>query len=204
MSSDKMSAPVFKKNPTEPKMYKWPVLALLLFISPFNVNAEEPKFYWGVMAGVTQLSLSNSVVNPMNEDLNLKTLTGRLGFDFGKYLSVEGRVLASDSDNYWYGGYSAEVTYLGNISAKLNLPFGKERRVNVYGLVGYSSWKWTITQGSSTWDDTDDGVSYGIGVDLFADRVNALNIEVIRYLDSSIDSSNYTLDTASIGYLRRF
>ncbi|MDX1823178.1 MAG: outer membrane beta-barrel protein, partial [Thiohalomonadales bacterium] len=163
-------------------MFKWLALTLLLLSLPLVTTAEESKLYWGVMAGVTQLSLNNSVVNPLNEDLNLKSLSGRLGIDFGKYLSVEGRVMASDSDSYWYG-YSFEVTYLGNISAKLNLPFGKERRVNVYGLVGYSSWKWTLKQGGSTWDDTDSGVSYGIGVDLFADRVNALNIEVIRYLD---------------------
>lgn len=96
------------------------------------------------------------------------------------------------------------MKYLRNLSAKLNLPFGDVKRVNVYGLLGYSSWKWTAYLGNLTAHDTDNGVSYGVGADLFSDRVNGVNIEVVRYLDSSIGGESYTLDTASIGYFRRF
>lgn len=177
-------------------MHKWPIFFLLLFILPFNVTADEPNIYWGVMASVSEFSIAG-------EDINPTGFTGRLGFDVGKYLSVEGRLMASGSDTF-SDGTSLEVTYLGNLSAKLNLPFGDEKRVNVYGLVGYTTWKWSAFLGNLTAHDTDDGVSYGIGVDLFADRVNGVNFEVIRYLDSSIGGEDYTLDTASIGYVRRF
>jgi hypothetical protein len=184
-------------------MHRLPIIFLLLFTSPFAAAVEEPNFYWGAMVGVSEFSYENNVINPLNEDINPTSITGRLGFEFGKFLSVEGRLMASGSDSFT-NGYSFEVSYLGNLSAKLNIPFGDVRRVNVYALAGYSSWKWTATQGNSTWHDTDSGASYGIGVDLFADGINGINFEVIRYLDSSISGSDYTLDTASIGYVRRF
>jgi len=189
-----------KKRTMELSMRKLPIFFLLLFTSSLVVAADEPKAYWGLMVGVSEFSV-------LGEDIKPTSLTGRLGYEFGKYLSVEGRLMASDSD-YFSGGFPGyrtwEVTYLGNVSAKLNIPFGDEKRVNVYGLVGYSSWKWTATQGDLTAHDTDEGVSYGVGIDLFADGINGLNFEVIRYLDSSIASEDYTLDTASIGYVRRF
>ncbi len=184
-------------------MRKLSLFCLLLLISPYATAADDPKFYWGAMVGVTEFSFAHNVINPLNEDLNPTSVTGRLGYEFGKYLSVEARLMASGSDSYT-NGYSFEVTYLGNLSAKLNIPFGDEKRVNVYGLVGYTTWKWTATQGNSTWHDTDNGVSYGVGVDLFADGVNALNFEVIRYLDSTISGADYTLDSANVGYVRRF
>ena len=184
-------------------MHKWPIFFLLLLSTPFAIAADEPKFYWGVMAGVSKFSLSDNIVNPLGEDLNPTSITARLGYEFGKFLSVEGRLMGRGSDSYT-NGLSFEVNYLGNVSAKLNIPFGDVRRVNVYALAGYSTWKWTATQGNFTGHDTDNGVSYGVGIDLFADGINGINFEVIRYLDSSISGSDYTLDTASIGYVRRF
>lgn len=181
-------------------MQKWLIFFLLLYGSTFVVVADEPKFYWGVMAGVTEFSVAGEDINPMS-------LTGRFGYDFGRFLSIEARLMASDTDSFSanFPGYTTwEINYLGNVSAKLNIPFGVEKRVNLYGLVGYSTWKWTATEGNLTEHDTDNGASYGIGFDLFADRVNGINIEVIRYLDSSIGSEDYTLDAASIGYIRRF
>jgi hypothetical protein len=177
-------------------MFKWLAFTLLLFSLPLGTTAAEPKFYWGVMASVSQFSIAD-------EDINPTGFTGRAGIDFSKYLSVEGRLMATGSDTF-PDGTSLEVTYLGNISAKLNLPFGDVKRVNVYGLVGYTTWKWTAYLGNQTAHDTDSGVSYGIGVDLFSDRVNGLNFEVVRYVDSTIGGENYTLDTASLGYIRRF
>lgn len=180
----------------ELSMRRLPLFFLLLSTSPFAVAVDEPTFYWGAMVGVSEFSISG-------EDINPTSFTGRVGYEFGKYLSVEGRLMASGSDNF-SDGTSLEVTYLGNVSAKLNLPFGDEKRVNVYGLVGYSTWKWTASLANMTAHDTDNGVSYGVGVDLFADGVNGVNFEIIRYLDSSISGEDYTLDTASIGYVRRF
>lgn len=181
-------------------MHKLPTISLLMLISPFALAADEPKAYWGVMAGTSEFSI-------LGEDISPMSLTGRLGYEFGKYLSVEGRLMASGTDSFSasFPSYSTwEITYLGNVSAKLNISFGDEKRVNVYGLVGYSTWKYTATEGVLTEHDTDDGVSYGVGVDLFADRINGINFEIIRYVDSTIGGNDYTLDTASIGYVRRF
>lgn len=175
---------------------KWLIYWLLLFSSTFAHAADVPKFYWGVMAGVSEFTIAD-------EDINLTSFSGRVGYDIGKYLSVEGRLMASGSDTF-ADGTSLEVTYLGNINAKLNFPFGQEKRMNLYGLVGYTTWKWTASLGDMIAHDTDNGVSYGLGVELFADRLNGLNFEVIRYLDSSIGGEDYTLDAANIGYVRRF
>lgn len=178
---------------------KWSIVLLLLLNSVAANASEGPKFYWGVMIGMSEFSFDRYP----NEELNPTNITGRVGYDFGKFLSLEGRLMASESDTF-SDGLSVEVTYLGNVSAKLNFPFGEEKRINLYGLLGYTTWKWTATLGNTTADDTDNGVSYGLGVELFADRLNGLNFEVIRYIDSSIGGEDYTLDSASIGYVRRF
>ena len=177
-------------------MNKLSIFFLLLLSSPLAVATDEPRFYWGVMVGMSEFSIPD-------EDLRPTSTTGRLGYEFGKYLSVEGRLMVSGSDTF-SDGTSLEVTYLGNVSAKLNIPFGDERRVNVYGLLGYTTWKWTATDGNEIFHDTDNGASFGVGIDLFADGINGVNFEVIRYLDSDISGTKYTLDTASIGYVRRF
>jgi len=101
-------------------------------------------------------------------------------------------------------GDKLEINYLGNAMVKLNIPFGDVKRVNVYGLGGYSAWKLTADQGGALAHDTYDGASYGVGIDLIADGINGLNIEYVRYGDINENGIEYTLDTASIGYFRRF
>jgi hypothetical protein len=181
----------------ELSMRKLSIFFLLLLITPLSAVANDASAYWGLMVGQTELKAVGEKVTPTS-------FTGRLGVEFNKFLSVEGRLMASGDDT-WPGDISTEVTYLGNASVKVNIPFGGVRRVNVYGLVGYSTWKFTSDDSGQTSTFTDNGPSYGGGIDLFADGINGLNFEWIRFGDEKDDAGvEYTLDTVSIGYVRRF
>ncbi len=177
-------------------MRKLAVFSFLLLFAPLTAVAENPNFYWGVMIGQSQ-------VKDAVEEFNPTSVTGRLGFDLSRFLSVEARAMASGSDESALGT-KLEINYLGNASVKLNLPFGDVKRVNLYGLAGYSAWKLTAEVGNLTGHDTYDGASYGVGIDLIADGVNGLNFEYVRYGDIDENGVEYTLDTASVGYFRKF
>lgn len=177
-------------------MRKLAVFSFLLLFAPLTAVAENPNLYWGVMIGQSQVKGATVEYNPTS-------VTGRLGFDLSRFLSVEARAMASGSDESAVAT-KLEINYLGNASVKLNLPFGDVKRVNVYGLAGYSAWKLTEEVGNLTAHDTYDGASYGVGIDLIADGVNGLNFEYVRYGDIDENGVEYTLDTASIGYFRKF
>jgi len=173
------------------------VFVFLLITAPLTAAAADANLYWGLMAGESKIKI-------VGEEFNPTSLTGRLGFELNKFLSVEARGMFGQYDGSSLSDTLLEITYLGNASVKLNIPFGDVRRINVYGLAGYSTWKLTAKQGTLKAHDTYDGASYGVGIDLIADGINGLNIEYIRYGDINENGLEYTLDTASIGYFRRF
>jgi len=178
-------------------MRKLGIALLLLLTMPLTAVADDADAYWGVMLGKTEYEDPSA-------DLSLLSLTGRLGYEFGSYLSVEGRLLFSGAESKTGVVDDLRVEYLGNVSAKVNIPFGDAKKVNLYGVVGYSGWKITYDLAGTDTYFTDNGASYGVGIDLFADGINGLNLEWLRYADSKVNGVEYTLDSFAIGYVRRF
>jgi hypothetical protein len=178
-------------------MRKLGIALLLLLTMPLTVVADDADAYWGAMLGKTDY-------DDPSVELSLLSFTGRLGYEFGKFLSVEGRVMFSGAESKAGVVDDLKIDYLGNVSAKLNIPFGEAKRVNLYGVVGYSSYKISYNSFGTDTYFTDDGASYGVGIDFFADNLNGINIEWLRYADSTVNGVDYTLDSFAIGYVRRF
>ena len=182
-------------------MRKLGMIIFFLLTAPMAAFAADEFLYWGVMFGQAQVKGQDPLGANFNYDPT--NLTGRLGIELGRFLSVEVRAMRSNKDEDTPGN-KLEISYLGNAMVKLKIPFGNVKRVNVYGLAGYSSWKLTADLAGAVQHDTYDGASYGVGIDLIGDGVNGLNIEYVRYGDYDENGLTYQLDAASIGYFRRF
>ncbi len=182
-------------------MRKLGVIFFCLLTAPMAAIAADEFLYWGVMAGQAQVKGQDPLGANFNYDPT--NFTGRLGVELGRILSIEVRAMRSNKDED-APGEKLEINYLGNAMVKLNIPFGDIKRVNVYGLAGYSGWKLTRDSSSDISHDTFDGASYGVGIDLIGDGVNGLNFEYVRYGDYDENGLTYHLDSASIGYFRRF
>ena len=182
-------------------MRKLGMIIFFLLTAPMAAFAADEFLYWGVMFGQAQVKGQDPTGANFNYDPT--NFTGRLGLELGRFLSVEVRAMRSNKDEDAPGS-KLEINYLGNAMVKLNIPFGDVKRVNVYGLAGYSSWKLTADLAGALQHDTYDGASYGVGIDLIGDGVNGLNIEYVRYGDYDENGLTYHLDAASIGYFRRF
>ncbi len=182
-------------------MRKLGIIFVLLLAAPLTVVADDAFLYWGVMVG--QAQVKGEIPTGENFKYDPTNFTGRLGVELGRILSVEVRAMRSNKDED-APGEKLEINYLGNAMVKLNIPFGDIKRVNVYGLAGYSAWKLTADSSGDIAHDTYDGASYGVGIDLIGDGVNGLNFEYVRYGDYDENGLSYNLDSASIGYFRRF
>ena len=182
-------------------MRKLGIIFVLLLTAPLTVVADDAFLYWGVMFG--QAQVKGEIPTGENFKYDPTNFTGRLGVELGRILSVEVRAMRSNKDED-APGEKLEINYLGNAMVNLNIPFGDIKRVNVYGLAGYSAWKLTADSSGDIAHDTYDGASYGVGIDLIGDGVNGLNFEYVRYGDYDENGLSYNLDSASIGYFRRF
>ncbi len=182
-------------------MRKLGIIFVLLLTAPLTVAADDAFLYWGVMFG--QAQVKGEIPTGESFKYDPTNFTGRLGLELGRILSVEVRAMRSNKDED-SPGEKLEINYLGNAMVKLNIPFGDVKRVNVYGLAGYSAWKLTADSSGDIAHDTYDGASYGVGIDLIGDGINGLNFEYVRYGDYDENGLSYNLDSASIGYFRRF
>ena len=169
---------------------------LLFMAMPILAHADNEHFYWGLMLGKTEYE--DTVL-----EASLLTGTGRFGWQLFPFLAVEGRLAATTGEDIG-NVEDLRLDYLGSALAKLMLPLGNKKKVNLYAMGGVSGYKISYTNLGTKTYFTDDGVSYGIGIDLFADEVNGLNIEWMQYADEEYEGIPYTLNTYSIGYIRRF
>lgn len=169
---------------------------VLFMAMPILAHAENEHFYWGLMVGKTEYEDTAL-------EASLLTGTGRFGWQLFPFLAVEGRLAATTGEDIG-SLQDLRLDYLGSALAKLMLPLGNKKKVNLYAMGGVSGYKISYSDLGTKTYFTGDGVSYGIGIDLFADEVNGLNFEWIQYADEESEGIPYTLNTYSIGYIRRF
>ncbi len=176
-------------------MRKLGILLIFLAAMPMSAHAEKDKAYWGIMLGSVEYD------DPIAKIYGTG-LSGRVGYDFITYLGIEGRLLTSSAGND-AGITNLKVDYMASLFGKLNIPMNKTRTFNFYGLLGYSAMKMSYSLGRDLYF-TDNGLSYGLGFDFYADDRNGFNIEWVRYLDQTKSGTDYTVSQLGIGYIRRF
>lgn len=170
---------------------------LLFLAMPVLAHAENEHFYWGVMVGKTEYEDTAL-------DASLFSGTGRFGWQLFPFFAVEGRVVASTGEDV--GNLEdLRLDYLGSALAKLMIPFGDRKQVNLYAMGGVSSYRVSYLDLGTTKYFKEEGIlSYGVGIDLFSDGINGINFEWMQYADEEYQGVSYSLNTYSIGYIRRF
>jgi len=171
-------------------------LGVFLLFMALPIMAHAEHFYWGLMVGKTEY-----------EDPALKaslfTGTGRFGWQSIPFFALEGRIAATTGEDI--GNLEdLRLDYLGSALAKLMIPFGDRKKVNLYAVGGISTYRISYLNLGQTTYFTDEGISYGVGIDLFSDGVNGINFEWMQYADEESNGVSYTLNSYSIGYIRRF
>jgi len=127
----------------------------------------------------------------------------RLGHEFNSYFAIEGQIGAGLTDDKLFGVVDIGVDYLVGLYARANV-FLWSPSARLYALVGVTHGKITAEAFgiSDTLRDTELG--YGVGVELYGNSRNAINLELMRYMDGEDDGFDYTVDAFSIGYIHRF
>lgn len=168
------------------------VVAAML-VAPLTARAGN--LYLGVSLGDTNYQEPNKTFHAIN-------LTGRAGYRLVKFFDVEARVATTTTDTT--NGEDFSLRYMGSAFAKFNWQPSKSSHFELYALVGGSYLGLRTGPSGATTDDSDGSLSYGFGVDMFANDHHSLILEWVRYGDSTLNNTDYTLDNLSIGYTYHF
>jgi hypothetical protein len=176
---------------------RWSILLAVAIGVP--AQAADPDSYAGVMVGIASYDEGGY-------SFNISTVTGRLGYQMTRALAVEARLAAGGSGDS--GGASYRLDGLGSVLAKLSWQPFSDSEAYVHLLLGATAARTTSSTTGASRSNNLHGGSYGIGIDLFADRNRALNLEWIQYLQGDISGTSptakYKLSNFGIGYLQRF
>jgi hypothetical protein len=149
--------------------------------------------YIGVMVSSPQYKEDDS-----NTDFRSAGLLVRGGMEVNKFLAVEGHFGLFGEDTVNESSY--QIEYLGSIYARGNFPL-INNRIRLYALGGVTRFSGKVP-GFSSVDDT--GIGYGLGMELYGDEQNALTLEWLRFAVGDIHNVDYTLESASLGFVHRF
>jgi hypothetical protein len=177
---------------------------LLLAAVALPTHAADPDYYGGLMLGVTSY-------DQYGVGFNMTSFTARLGYQMSRSFAVEARVAAANAgQGSSNNGYAYQVDALGSVLAKLSWQPSSSTEAYLHVLLGASAAQTTsTTPGAVDQHNSLHGGSIGFGLDLFADRERAINIEWIQYVRGKVagdtgPSPQYTLTNFGIGYLQRF
>ncbi|MDQ7047656.1 MAG: porin family protein [Sulfurovum sp.] len=171
-------------------------------------NAYTSSFYLGL--GASALKLDNG---DTKENFKANAVTLQAGYDYNKYLGIEGRYSRSfgnvkydkgTSTNANIGDYPTDFT---NIALYLK-PQYKLEKFSAYALLGYGEVALTnIPQGGV--DRAEAGFQWGLGlsyditnnISVFADYTNLYEGKGFNYIATN---SDITVDAATLGFLYKF
>ncbi len=167
--------------------------AILLTFSAIPAHAAD--LYLGVSVGDTNYQEPGTTIHNLS-------LTGRGGFRLARFFDIEGRLTTSTTDSA--NSLEFGIRYMASAFAKFNWQPVASSHFEIYGLVGGSYIGMRVGPSGSASDETDPSLSYGFGVDLYASDAHSLTLEWVRYGDSTLNSTDYTLDNLSLGYTWHF
>ena len=178
-------------------MGKAVLLFVMLALSSFAVLAgEEDNMYYGITVGGIEY-------DEKNFSDSLMAITGRLGYTYNELVDFEGRVIyttpAEDS------GAKLRTNWMVSALARFNWPMqADDGLINPHALLGVTSVETRASAGTTKDTETNTGLSYGVGIDLFANEKSGINFEWIHYMDSKARGEEFTMDYFGIGYIHKF
>jgi len=176
---------------------RWQVLLVAVMALP--AHAAEPNSYAGIMFGMANYEEGGY-------SFNISTGTARLGYELSRAIAVEARLAAGGSGDS--NGATYHLDGLGSLLAKLSWQPFNDSEAYLHLLLGATAARTTSSTTGANQTNSLHGGSYGVGLDLFADRYRAINIEWIQYLRGDINGATpgakYHFTSFGIGYLQRF
>lgn len=171
---------------------------LLVCVQPLTVNAGE--YYWGLMGGSTSFSDDSS-------EYEVGTMTGRLGYRHNSYVGAEVRGALSagaDKSTELFGSVEFDVGPVYSAFVKGSVSPTEDGRIELYGLLGYSSAEMEVTGPGVSATASKSGPAFGVGVDLYASNEHGLFFEWLRLQEGTAWGADYTLEHVGLGYIRYF
>lgn len=125
---------------------------------------------------------------------NYDAVGGRLrgGISFNEYMAIEAHAATGGSDDST-GGIEHDLNHAAGLFARGTLPIADDFRL--YGLVGYSDVSLDHSNPFLEGDIDDDGLGYGVGIEINLMEQAGLFVEGMRYLDKD----EQTFETAGAG-----
>lgn len=158
--------------------------------------AAQGGLYYGVLG--TGVIYEDDTVDDQWRPVGL---TAKLGQRFTDRLAIEGRVGTTTDDTQSVLGVDVDlkVDYYASAFGRFDVTTGAAK---LYGLAGVTHGKLsadadTLGIGDS---ESDTGLSYGVGLDLYGNEHLAVTVEYIRH----IDDDDYTIDAANLGFTYSF
>ena len=175
------------------------LLLSLVLLLPLPFSAQADQYYFGVMAGSTKYEEPGF-------DFKVDAFGGKLGYRLNDLLAAEVHALIGGSDEVQSGlnDVSFNLGYVTSAFVRADWVPVSDGRVRVYGLLGFSSADLEFASSSTTVSATETGVSFGAGMELYANREHGIYFHWNRYLDDTLNGADYTLDGLGVGYMRNF
>lgn len=123
----------------------------------------------------------------------------RLGMTLAEWIGLE--VRGGFSDTARAAGVEFKVKQYGTGLVRLGIP-SRDKRLVPYAFGGVTYAKFSTNPDVGFFDDLT-GVTYGFGVDLFADAHRGLTFEWMR-MDDEEDGVEYEIEHLGISYTHRF
>lgn len=156
-----------------------------------NVSAADtlsPSLYAGASAVYVTYS--------EDDDLDLGAIVGRFGTQLNEIVALEARLGTGVSDDSLYG-ISLDLNYMYGIYAKAGF---EANGFYPYAVLGYTKGELEASYSGYHYNESDNDLSYGVGVDYaLTDRVSG-NIEYMSYMDKD----DYELNGFSAGFTYKF
>lgn len=169
-------------------------IAALLLVTMVETTAEAvtPGIQY-LGANYTSMTFSEDGIDT---EYNPTALIGRYGVNTTKYFSFEGRVgtgLSGDTQRLFFTDTTLDLDSMFGLYGIGHINIMSSS--SLYGLLGITQVKATVSTPGLQSTDSESGFSYGIGTDISISDGAQINLEYTQYLDES----NVDLSAFSIG-----
>lgn len=134
--------------------------------------------------------------------------TGFMGYQINENFAVEGRVGVGISDESFFDDDINQkvkfgVDYTAQALAKGSYHFNDV--VSAYGIAGFAKVKYSAGAGGANASVTDNGATYGFGLQMAVSSNSALHVEWQKLPDMDLDdAAGIDVTNISVGYTYRF
>lgn len=166
--------------------------ALTLIAAP--AMAQEPAARVTGSVGYTQLD---------GDDGDLGAITGRVGYNFNRYVGVEGEASVGVKDQtVSFGGVDTKLEHQYDVAGYVVGTVPVNENFELFGRLGYGTTEVKASTAGFAATEDGDSVNYGVGANYFLDGRNGIRADWTRR-DFQEDNGG-ELDTYGLSYVRRF